>query len=566
MSKAVSKKTAVLQVAEKLGVAADGDMCELSDVRKAKGLERSKFPGPRSRSRSVSELRRYERGGFETGKVPGDASPQWLEDYKGKFLEKCQKVEANETDDADQRSTSTGVTVGTTTEESTISTTCSAAPDWSRFSKAFAGSSERVEFTKVIPGTGLKFLAIPSAHRQLFPAGAKVTLVRAEDSGSRHLVQVSLSEKQKGSRYFYGGWNEFTRANGIQIGDTLHFKMKGNSPGCWEFSVTNQGSGDATCDAAKAAPEIERGISADGTCDATSFAHETENHIGTTNSDAGSIGDIVEPAGLDHGLDQNCNDLWVVRNFDISATPAPVDVPDPALVDGASTVAEIVVCMVCGVTEPDNELLLCDWGGGTGCSSACHLACCDPPLAAVPDGEWFCSRCQDRCAKVACMVCGRTDGEEDMLLCDGGGCNLACHMSCCTPPLTEVPDGQWFCAHCQCNDTACLVCGREDGEAEMLLCDTPGCDNGCHMRCCTPPLLEVPEEDWFCPSCQGRGTFGPHMSPAASACTAGGKKFGGKPTAKRKCGRPATPGGKNGRSDAVIFGEALRLAHLAHRS
>lgn len=390
--------------------------------------------------------------------------------------------------------------------------------------------------------------------------------MRAGDFGISHLVQVTLSEKQKGSRYFNGGWNEFTRANGIKIGDALHFKMKGNSLGCWEFSVMNQRSGDAICDAAKVAPETENGRGNDVTRDAARAAHETEKGIGTTNGDAGSISDIVESAGLDLGLDHNCNDLRVVRDVGISVTPVPVGVPDPAFVDGESAEAETVVCMVCGIAEPGHELLLCDWGGGTGCSSACHLACCDPPLDAVPDGEWFCSRCQDRCAKVACMVCGKTDGEADMLLCDGGGCHLACHMSCCTPPLTEVPDGQWFCAHCQSSDTACLVCGREDGEAEMLLCDAPGCDNGCHLRCCRPPLLEMPEEDWFCPSCQSRGSVVAPMLPSSSAEPAGGKKLGGSPVPKQKCGRPATPGGRNDGSDVVIFGEAFSLPHPAQRA
>lgn len=35
-----------------------------------------------------------------------------------------------------------------------------------------------------------------------------------------------------------------------------------------------------------------------------------------------------------------------------------------------------------------------------------------------------------------CEVCGRTDNEETMLLCDG--CDLGYHMQCLTPPLSEV--------------------------------------------------------------------------------------------------------------------------------
>lgn len=45
----------------------------------------------------------------------------------------------------------------------------------------------------------------------------------------------------------------------------------------------------------------------------------------------------------------------------------------------------------------------------------------------------------------------------------------------------------------------CEECGRGDGEQEMLLCD--GCDRGFHMFCLCPILVTVPLGDWFCPHC-----------------------------------------------------------------
>ncbi|KAI5637677.1 PHD-finger domain-containing protein [Phthorimaea operculella] len=45
-----------------------------------------------------------------------------------------------------------------------------------------------------------------------------------------------------------------------------------------------------------------------------------------------------------------------------------------------------------------------------------------------------------------CEICGSTDNEETMLLCDG--CDLGFHMQCLTPPLTEVPPDQWLCPNC----------------------------------------------------------------------------------------------------------------------
>uniref|UniRef100_A0A061RAL4 PHD and RING finger domain-containing protein 1 n=1 Tax=Tetraselmis sp. GSL018 TaxID=582737 RepID=A0A061RAL4_9CHLO len=45
---------------------------------------------------------------------------------------------------------------------------------------------------------------------------------------------------------------------------------------------------------------------------------------------------------------------------------------------------------------------------------------------------------------------------------------------------------------------ACIICGRDDAEDVLLLCD--GCDCFCHTHCCG--LDTVPEGDWFCSFCQ----------------------------------------------------------------
>ncbi|XP_049748923.1 PHD and RING finger domain-containing protein 1 isoform X1 [Elephas maximus indicus] len=51
--------------------------------------------------------------------------------------------------------------------------------------------------------------------------------------------------------------------------------------------------------------------------------------------------------------------------------------------------------------------------------------------------------------------------------------------------------------------TFCEVCGRSDREDRLLLCD--GCDAGYHMECLDPPLQEVPVDEWFCPECAALG-------------------------------------------------------------
>lgn len=45
-----------------------------------------------------------------------------------------------------------------------------------------------------------------------------------------------------------------------------------------------------------------------------------------------------------------------------------------------------------------------------------------------------------------CEVCNSSEREETMLLCDS--CNAGYHMECLVPPLTEIPEGSWYCDYC----------------------------------------------------------------------------------------------------------------------
>ena len=46
----------------------------------------------------------------------------------------------------------------------------------------------------------------------------------------------------------------------------------------------------------------------------------------------------------------------------------------------------------------------------------------------------------------------------------------------------------------------CMICIRASNAATMLLCD--GCDHGrYHMECLDPPITKLPEGNWFCPRC-----------------------------------------------------------------
>ncbi|KAM8834489.1 remodeling and spacing factor 1 isoform 6-T6 [Synchiropus picturatus] len=50
------------------------------------------------------------------------------------------------------------------------------------------------------------------------------------------------------------------------------------------------------------------------------------------------------------------------------------------------------------------------------------------------------------------------------------------------------------------NDDPCKHCGLPNHPELILLCDS--CDNGYHTACLRPPLMVIPDGEWFCPPCQ----------------------------------------------------------------
>ncbi|KAJ3162734.1 hypothetical protein HDU86_003707 [Geranomyces michiganensis] len=45
----------------------------------------------------------------------------------------------------------------------------------------------------------------------------------------------------------------------------------------------------------------------------------------------------------------------------------------------------------------------------------------------------------------------------------------------------------------------CEICGGGQDDDKMLLCD--GCDRGYHLYCFDPPMSAIPDTDWYCPDC-----------------------------------------------------------------
>ncbi|CAF1127460.1 unnamed protein product, partial [Didymodactylos carnosus] len=113
----------------------------------------------------------------------------------------------------------------------------------------------------------------------------------------------------------------------------------------------------------------------------------------------------------------------------------------------------------CEVCQQGGEIILCDT-----CPKAYHLVCLDPELEQAPEGDWSCPICVKEGVpqrpKQQTIVTHHGKEEDDN------------HME------------------------FCRVC-RDGGE--LLCCDR--CPSSYHMHCLIPPMTIIPEEDWFCPRC-----------------------------------------------------------------
>jgi hypothetical protein len=71
---------------------------------------------------------------------------------------------------------------------------------------------------------------------------------------------------------------------------------------------------------------------------------------------------------------------------------------------------------------------------------------------------------------------------------------------------------------------ACVACGKEDeGEEEEQALQCDKCDHPYHLKCLEPPLTDVPDGEWFCPRCEK----GPDITLGSDSVKASKKK--GKP-------------------------------------
>jgi hypothetical protein len=81
----------------------------------------------------------------------------------------------------------------------------------------------------------------------------------------------------------------------------------------------------------------------------------------------------------------------------------------------------------------------------------CGSKNCRKYLGVIPSDFETVDDWEEKLESLTCNICRETTGEDDdqLMLCDG--CNMGFHTYCLSPPLEEVPEDDWYCD--SCNDT-----------------------------------------------------------------------------------------------------------------
>ena len=181
----------------------------------------------------------------------------------------------------------------------------------------------------------------------------------------------------------------------------------------------------------------------------------------------------------------------------------------------SSDPSEDILCFVCGRGDQSarNMIVLCDgrWrhsdGEGGQCPTAMHQLCMPYPLMRLPSGPWYCPDCNDVesdhftiSSSEDLQFCRHREEHEQHI--DDSGDNSDQPDPDST--INEATHKVVVQAHAPC--TVCRG-SKSEGANEILLCDGVGCVNCYHQHCCTPPMLEIPEGSWLCPTCVTNGNL-----------------------------------------------------------
>ena len=75
----------------------------------------------------------------------------------------------------------------------------------------------------------------------------------------------------------------------------------------------------------------------------------------------------------------------------------------------------------------------------------------------------------------ACEICSSADDADNMLLCDK--CNRGYHLKCVVPAMPSIPEGEWFCQKCEAKRASSkgkgtVGIGQKSAAARALVTDS----------------------------------------------------------------------------------------------
>jgi hypothetical protein len=167
------------------------------------------------------------------------------------------------------------------------------------------------------------------------------------------------------------------------------------------------------------------------------------------------------------------------------------------------------------------------------------------------------------------QVCQSGGDADNMLLCDS--CDRGCHIYCCTPPLAAIPDGDWFCSVCSSGGGKGGRAGQQQPRAQQQAAKSgsPGASEQEQAGGTSSASLPLQEARPGSAQRKGRNAVlldsseEPEGARKAGGSKAGGSKAGGSKAGGSKAAAPSEEGEEEQQQRAPGKGRLARKGAAA---
>ncbi|KAK9070141.1 hypothetical protein SSX86_010541 [Deinandra increscens subsp. villosa] len=150
-------------------------------------------------------------------------------------------------------------------------------------------------------------------------------------------------------------------------------------------------------------------------------------------------------------------------------------------------------CVSNGIGSPHDNCIVCEK-----LKSEPHVN--GVPTQDVPNGSGehshSCNITDEKQSSNICFICkNEVKLGDNFRTCGNSACgHKYFHHKCLTSKQLGVFGPCWYCPSCLCR--RCLI---DENDDKIILCEF--CDEAYHIYCVSPPLLSIPEGNWFCGKC-----------------------------------------------------------------